>query len=114
MRILTLTLIFAALLTIGSKGQPSVEHIDVVLPGRHLSEHQAVEIASQELDTKSTLQCEFRNGVWEILEVQKKVWGVSSATTNAAGKIMIVSTNATKLVLRVRDADGKVEHIKNP
>jgi hypothetical protein len=52
--------------------------------------------------------------VWEILEVQKGVWGVSSVTTNADGKVFVSSTNATRVVLRVLDADGKVEQVKTP
>jgi hypothetical protein len=87
---------------------------DTVLPGRHMSEHQVVEIASKELPQNSALKCEFRDGVWEILEVQKGVWGVSSVITNADGKVFITSTNATRVVLRVRDVDGKVEQVKTP
>ena len=79
-----------------------------------MSEHQVVEIASKELPQNSALKCEFRDGVWDILEVQKGVWGVSSVITNADGKVFITSTNATRVVLRVRDVDGKVEQVKTP
>jgi hypothetical protein len=88
-----------------------------VLPGRHLSEQQVVEVAFKELPPLSQgsgYRCEFRDGTWEILEVQPGVRGVSSRTTNTDGKITIESTNATRVVLRVRDADGKVDPIKTP
>ncbi|MGD0745935.1 MAG: hypothetical protein ABSA45_12350 [Verrucomicrobiota bacterium] len=92
----------------------SVDDKDAVLPGRHMSESQIVDIAFKELPQGSHLRCEFKDGVWEILEVQTGVWGVSSVTTNADGKVFVSSTNATRVVLRVRDADGKVEQIKTP
>ena len=79
-----------------------------------MSEHQIVELVSSRLPQSSTHRCEFKDGVWEILEVQKDVWGVFSRTTNADGKITIQSTNAMRVVLRVRDADGKVEPIETP
>jgi len=87
---------------------------DTILPGRHMSERQVADIASRELPQGSHLQCEFKDGVWEILEVQPGVWGVSSQTTNADGKITVQSTNAMRVVLRVSDADGKVEQVKTP
>ena len=79
-----------------------------------MSESQVADIASSQLPQGSAYRCEFKDGVWEVLEVQKNVWGVSSRTTNAEGKITIQSTNATRVVLRVRDADGMVEPIKTP
>jgi hypothetical protein len=87
---------------------------DAVLPGRHMSENQVAEIVFRELPKSSEFRCEFKDGKWEILEVQKGVWGVSSVTTNADGKVFVTSTNATRVVLRVRDADGKVEQVKTP
>lgn len=97
-----------------ANGQPAADNKDAVLPGRHLSEHQVADIAVRELPKTSGLQCNFQDGVWEISEAQKGVWGVASSTTNADGKITITSTNATRLVLRVKDADGTVEHVKTP
>jgi hypothetical protein len=94
------------------KQQPSGEQ-DTVLPGRHMSEHQVADIASRELP-QMAFSCEFKDGVWEILEPQKGVWGVASATTNADGHVFIHSTNAMRLLLRVQDVDGKVEQIKTP
>jgi hypothetical protein len=76
-----------------------------------MSESRVADIASRELPKNSALKCEFKDGVWEIMEVQKGVWGVSSVTTNADGKVFVTSTNATRVVLRVRDVDGKVEQI---
>jgi hypothetical protein len=87
---------------------------DIILPGRHLSERQVADIAFRALPQSSDYRCEFKDGVWDILEVQKNVWGASSRMTNTDGKITIESTIATRLVLRVRDADGKVEPIKTP
>ena len=87
---------------------------DSILPGRHLSETQVAEIVGRELPQMSGFRCEFHDGVWEILEVQPGVWGVSSRTTNAEGRITVASTNATRVVLRVRDADGKVDAVKTP
>ena len=79
-----------------------------------MSESQVADIAFRELPRGLSLRCEFKDGVWEILEVQPGVWGVSSRTTNTDGKITIESTNATRVVLRVKDADGKVEQVKTP
>ena len=87
---------------------------DTILPGRHLSESQVADIAFSQLPQGSAYRCEFKDGVWEVLEVQKNVWGVSSRTTNVEGKVVVASTNATRVVLRVRDADGKVEPVKMP
>ena len=87
---------------------------DSVQSGRKLSEHQVVDLACRELPQVSALRCEFKDGVWNVLEVQKNVWGVSSLTTNSAGKVFITSTNATRLVLRIRDADGEVEPVNPP
>ena len=114
MKPFTLILCLAAVAAIGCKKQQSADDKDTILPGRHMSEHQVVEIASGELRQSSPLKCEFKDGVWEILEVQPGVWGVSSVTTNADGKVFVSSTNATRVVLRVRDADGKVEQVKTP
>jgi hypothetical protein len=45
----------------------------------------------------------------------KKVFGeLRLVITNADGKVFITSTNATRVVLRVRDVDGKVEQVKTP
>lgn len=87
---------------------------NTVLPGRHMSEQQAVDIAFEKLPPFPKdlgITCQFKDGDWEILEIQKDVWGVSSRTTNAEGHIYITSTNATRVVLKVHDADGKVEKI---
>jgi hypothetical protein len=105
----------AQVITRSSNAVPQhADDINVVLPGRHMSEHQVAELVSSQLPRSSGFdyRCEFKDGTWDILEVQPKVWGVASQTTNADGKIMIHSTNATRVVLRVRDADGKVEPIK--
>jgi hypothetical protein len=77
-----------------------------------MSEHQVVEVALSQLPQSSGYRCEFKQGAWEILEVQQGVFGVSARTTNADGKITVESTDATRVVLRVRDADGKVEQVK--
>ena len=87
---------------------------DTILPGRHLSERQVADIAFGALPKSSGYRFEFKDGVWNVLEVQQGVWSAAARTTNADGKITIESTNATRLVLRVRDADGKVEPIKTP
>jgi hypothetical protein len=92
----------------------SADDKDTVLPGRHMSEKQVADIVFRELPSSSGFRCEFKDGVWEILEVQKDVWGVASVTTNTDGKISVRSTNATRLVLRVRDGDGKVEQVETP
>jgi len=92
--------------------QQSSDDKYTVLPGRHMSESQVVDVALKELPHTSGIRCEFTNGVWQILEPQKGVWGVSSVRTNADGKVLVTSTNATRLVLKVRDTDGKVEHVK--
>jgi len=89
-----------------------VDEKDAILPGRRMSERQVIEVASSQLPAApkgSGYRCEFKDGVWEILEVQPGVWGVGFRTTNADGKITIESTNTTRVVLRVRDADGKVD-----
>ena len=114
MRPFALILCLAALPFIGCKKQPLVSDKDTVLPGRQMSEHQVVDIAMRELPQGLRLQCEFKDGVWEISEVQLATWGVSSVTTNSEGKVFVSSTNATRVVLRVRDADGKVEQVKTP
>jgi hypothetical protein len=111
----TLILCLAALAGGGCKKQPQASDKETALPGRHMSEHQVVDIAMRELPKGwQGLGCEFKDGVWEISEIQKDVWGVSSAITNADGKVVISSTNATRVVLRIRDADGKVERVKTP
>ena len=99
---------------IGCNNQPASDIKDTSLPERHLSEDQVIEVALSQLPRTSNYRCEFKDGVWEILEVQKGIWGVSARTTNAEGKVTIESTNATRLVLRVRDVDGKVVPIKTP
>jgi len=104
----------AAVAAIGCRKQQSTDDKDTILPGRHLSEHQVADIATKELPQSSAFSCHFKDGVWEILEVQKGVWGVSSVTTKADGHVFVTSTNATRLVLRVRDLDGKVEQVKTP
>jgi hypothetical protein len=96
-------------IAIGCKEQPPAGEQVTVLPGRHLSEQQVAEIASKALPQVASFSCQFKDGVWEILEPQKGVWGVSSVRTNADGHVFVTSTNATRVVLRVRDADGKVE-----
>jgi len=111
---LLITIGLVASLVFACKKHQSADDRDTVLPGRHLSEHQVAEIASKALPQNSAIRCEFKDGVWDILEVQKDVWGISSVVTNADGKVFVTSTNATRLVLRVRDADGKVEQVKTP
>ena len=78
-----------------------------------MSKNQVVEMALSQLPQSSGYRCEFKDGVWNILEVQQG-FGVSSRTTNADGKITVAMTNATQLVLRVSDADGKIEQVKTP
>jgi hypothetical protein len=112
MKSFTLMLCLASVIAIGCKKQVAADEKDTVLPGRHLSERQVFEMALSQLPQSAGYRCEFKDGVWDILEVQPGVFGVSSRTTNADGKISVESTNATRVVLRVRDADGKVEQVK--
>jgi len=114
MKLFALIICLATVAAIGCKKQVAVDDKDTVLPGRHMSEHQVVERALSQLPQSSGYRCEFKDGVWDILEVQTGVFGVSSRTTNADGKITVESTNATRVVLRVSDADGKVEQVKTP
>ena len=109
-----LALCLAAIAVIGCKNQPATDNKNTALPERHMSEDQVIEVASSQLPRSSAYRCEFKDGMWEILEVQRNVWGVSARTTNAEGKITIESTNATRVVLRVRDADGMIEQVKIP
>jgi hypothetical protein len=111
------SLIVIALLTTAlgcSKRSPEADDKNTVLPGRHMSEHQVVDIASRALPQGMPIRCEFKDSVWQIFEVQKNVWGISSATTNADGKVFITSTNPTRIVLRVHDTDGQFEQVKKP
>jgi hypothetical protein len=114
MKALTLIFCLAAVAASGCKKQTAAGTRETILPGRRMSEHQVVEMAMSKLPPSSGYRCEFKDGVWEILEVQQNVWGVSSRTTNADGKISVVSTNVTRVVLRVSDADGKVEPATTP
>jgi len=104
----------AAMLIVGCKWAPTANDREAVLPGRHLSEGQVVEIACKQLPPDVHLQCAYRDGIWDISKVQTGVWGVASRTTNADGKVFITSTNALQLVLRIRDADGAVEPVSQP
>jgi hypothetical protein len=104
----------ANIITRGTNVTTQTHDTDTILPGRHMSEHQVIEVAMSQLPQSSGYRCDYKDGEWEILEVQQGVWGVSSRTTNADGKITVESTNATRVVLRVRDADGKVEPMKTP
>jgi hypothetical protein len=99
---------------IGFEKQQPADDKDMVLPVRHMSDRQVVDIARRELPLSLPLRSEFKVGVWEISEVQKDAWGVLSVATNAEGRIFITSTNATRLLLTVRDADGKAEQVKTP
>ena len=94
--------------------KPSIDDKDTVFPGRHMSEHQVADLALSQLPKSLDFRCVFSDGVWEIQEVKQGVWGESSRTTNADGKITVESTNATRVVLRVSDADGRVESVKTP
>jgi hypothetical protein len=123
MKLMTLALCTAVIVAAGCKkndtSQPQKVPVEktTVQPGRHMSEEQVMDVAFRQLQPTARgvgYQCEFNNGVWEISETQPKVWGVSSRTTNADGKIVITSTNATRLVLRIKDADGQVEQVKTP
>jgi hypothetical protein len=111
MRLFALILCWAAFAVIGCKKQ---QPVDSVLPGRHLSESQVADIALKELPHSSGFRCEFKDGVWEISEVRQGAWGVSSVITNPDGHVFVTSTNATRVLLRVRDVDGKVEQVKTP
>jgi hypothetical protein len=92
----------------------SAEDKQAALPSRHLSESQVAELVFKARPQSSNFSCAFKDGVWEILEPQNGVWGVASRTTNAEGKIIVRSTNATRVILRVRDADGTVEPVTPP
>ena len=91
----------------------SADDKQTVLPGRHMSESQVAEIAGRELTGVQNFSCQFTDGVWEISEIQTGTW-ISFATTNADGHIFVHSTHPAQLVLRVSDADGKIERIKTP
>ena len=99
-----------------STGQPPspVNNPQTVLPGRHLSESQVAGLVFKASPQTTNFTCAFKDGVWEILEPQKGVWGIASRTTNAEGKILVRSTNATRVILRVYDADGTVEPVTPP
>jgi hypothetical protein len=79
-----------------------------------MSESQVAGLVFKESPQTTNFSCAFKDGVWEILEPQKGVWGVASRTTNAEGKIFVRSTNATRVILRVYDADGTVEPVATP
>ena len=114
----TLGLFLAAVIitAIDCPGQQtqSADDKNVVLPWRHLSESQVVDIAFRAFPQSSALQCQFKDGVWNIFDVKKDQWGVASTTTNADGHITVTSTNVMQLVLKVNDADGKAEPVKTP
>jgi hypothetical protein len=93
--------------------RPLADDKQTVLAGRHKSESQVAEIAGRELSGVQNFSCQFTNGVWEIMEIQTGTW-ISSSTTNADGHIFVHSTHPAQLVLRVSDADGKIERIKTP
>jgi len=93
--------------------RPLADDKKTVLPGRHMSESQVAEIAGRELSGVPNFVCQFTNGVWEIVEFQTGTW-ISSTTTNTDGHIVVHSTHPAQLVLRVSDADGKIERIKTP
>ena len=112
--LLVVGLTLAACAAVGCKKRPPAAEQDTVLSGRHLSEHQVADIAFQALSNNAPFECRFKDGVWEIAEVQKDVSGISSIVTNADGRIFVTMTNASRVVLRVRDADGKVEPVKIP
>ena len=107
---IALTSLALALAVIGCEKQQK----EITFPGRNMSESQVANIALSQLPKGSGYRFEFKDGVWEVLEVQKSIWGESSRTTNAEGKVVVASTNATRVVLRVRDADGKVEPVRTP
>jgi|ERR1035437_1338800 hypothetical protein len=93
--------------------RPLADDKKTVLPGRHMSESQVAEIAGRELSGIQKFSCQFTDGVWDILEFQTGTW-ISSTTTNADCQIVVHSTHPAQLVLRVSDADGKIERIKTP
>jgi hypothetical protein len=107
-------LCLAAVAAAGCGKQQAPDDKATVSPGRHLSESQVADIAFKALPQGVNFRCEFKEGVWEILEVRNGSFGVASVTTNAEGRILVRSTNATRVVLRVRDADGKVEPVTGP
>jgi hypothetical protein len=106
MKSFTLTLCLAAIAAVGCKKHAAASDMDTILPGRHMSEHQVIDIARRELPVGVPFRCEFTNSAWEILEIQKE--------TNANGKVIITPTSATRVVFRVRDIDGKVEQVEMP
>jgi hypothetical protein len=95
------------------QNQQPADDKQTILPGRHLSESQVAEIAGRELSGVQNYSCQFTDGVWQILEIQTGTW-ISSSTTNADGHIFVHSAHPEQLVLRVNDADGKIERIKTP
>jgi len=71
---------------------------DTILPGPRMSQQQVIEAAWSQLPHNLRYLCKFKNGEWDILEVPEGV----------------APTNATRVVLRVRDTDGKVEPVQAP
>ena len=69
---------------------------------------------SELLSNEELRQREFPVTREKVFLAHAGVWGVASVTTNVEGRVFVNSTNATTLVLRVRDADGKVESLKTP
>jgi len=110
----TSLIVLASFTAIHCQSQPASDDKDAVLPGRHMSEHQVVDAAVKALSKVIPISCDFKDGIWNISEVQKGVWGVSSMTTNAAGHIFVTSTNATRVIMKIRDVDGKIEPAKSP
>ena len=110
MRLITLILCLAVAGVIGcKKKQPQYE----VLPGRHLSESQVLDLAALPPSPDKTMyRVDFKDGTWEISLVQLSVWGTSSAKTNADGRVEITKTNSSQVVARIRDVDKKVEVVK--
>jgi hypothetical protein len=63
-----------------------------------MSQQQVIEVAWSQLQQNLRYRCNFKNGEWDILEVP----------------IGVDPTNATRVVLRVRDADGQTEPVQIP
>jgi hypothetical protein len=101
----TISLLLACAVALVSTGCTKKHSPDEILPGRHMSESQAIKLAKEALPlptsetAKNVYRLDFKNGSWEM----------SLLKTDANGQ---VETTGSQVVVRIQDADGKVEVIK--
>ena len=90
---LKLFAIVGCLAIVGIAGCKKQDPSTKVLPGRHMTESQALSRATQELPpgpAQSVYHVTFTNGIWEVTSI----------------------SNNIQHVVTIRDADGKLEHVK--